>query len=387
MLSRKSPLLAAVMLTGSQMAFANDLNINGFMSVGAGVLSNNDVRAAGYDDDVSFDQDTVVALQVSKQINESTSATTQFIARGSEDFDTENSWAYITYSINENTDIRLGRLRSPFFYYSDFLEVGYAYNWVRPPEEVYGRLDSFSSVNGFDLTHSFSVGNTDGSVQFYYGRSNETIDPSGDSFDVELKNFTGVVLNLNNGNWGSRLSYHQTDATADDVNDITSASDAELNEIINSPSSDAVELLARVAQAGFGDDFSLDESTAKFVEAAVTYEKGDYFMIAEWTMLDYDSELFVDDSAYLISAAKRFNDTVVHLTYTAHEDEKGSGIIGEFQNDFIRDKEESITLGARFDYDAGTAFKVEAQYIDEELRNGQDSESAMLYSVAVDVVF
>lgn len=388
MLSRKSPLLAAVMLASSQMTFANDLNINGFMSVGAGVLSNSDVSQAGYDDDVAFDQDTLIALQVSKQINESTSATTQFVARGNEDYDTENTWAYITYSINENTDIRLGRLRSPFFYYSDFLEVGYAYNWVRPPEEVYARLDPFSSVNGFDLTHNFSVGSTDGSIQFYYGRSSETITPAVKSFDVDLKDFTGVVLNLNNGNWGTRLSYHQTDATIDDINAITESSDAELNAILTSADSSPAELLvAQATQNGLGDEFKLDDATGKFIEAAVTYDNGDYFMIAEWTALDYESELFVDDSAYLVSAAKRFNDTVVHLTYTAREDEKGSGVVGNIQNNFLRDKEDSIILGARFDYDAGTAFKVEAQYIDEELRDGQESESAMLYTVAVDVVF
>ena len=383
----KLSLSAAVLMTASQLAHASDLNINGFMSVGAGVLSNSDVVAEGYDDDISFNQDTMVALQVSKQINESTSATTQFVARGREDYNTENTWAYITYSFNENTDLRMGRLRSPFFYYSDFLEVGYAYNWIRPPEEVYGRLDSFSSINGFDLTHSFSVGGTDGSVQFYYGRSNETVAPSGDSFDVELKDFTGLVLNLNNGNWGTRLSYHQTDATADDINEITYASTADLNAIIASSNSQAEVMLAQLSLAGFGEDFSLDEDTAKFVEAAITYDSGSYFMIAEWTALDYESELFVDDSAYLISAAKRFNDSVIHLTYTAREDKKGSGAIGAIQNNFLRDKESSIILGARFDYDTSTAFKLEAQYIDEELRDGQESESAMLYSVAIDLVF
>ncbi|KZZ48037.1 hypothetical protein A3759_04930 [Thalassolituus sp. HI0120] len=373
MINRKGPLFAAVMLASSQTAFANDLNINGFMSVGAGVLTNKDVTSAGYDDDLSFNQDTTVALQVSKQVNDSTSATTQFVARGSEDYKTENSWAYVTYSADENTDLRIGRLRSPFFYYSDFLEVGYAYNWVRPPSEVYSRLDVFSSVNGIDLTRSFSSGSIDGSVQVYYGRFNGSFAPVKKSFEIELRNFTGAVLNLSQGNWGARLSYHQADLY--------------LPDLAANPTGDPLEMLvAGAAASGLSDEFMPDGDTAKFYEAAVTYDNGSTSFITEWTSLDHETELFLDDTAYLVSLAQRFDDTTMHLTYTSNKGEKRSGTVGTLQNS-LRGEESGIILGARFDYDAGTAFKVEAQYVDEKLRLGKDGESAMLYSVAVDLVF
>lgn len=373
MLTRKTPVLAAILLASSQMTYANDLNINGFMSVGAGVLSNDDVTAAGYDDDVSFNQDTVVALQVSKQINDSTSATTQFVARGNEDYNTENSWAYVTYSFDENTDLRFGRLRSPFFYYSDFLEVGYAYNWIRPPGEVYSRLDTFSSINGVDLTRSFSAGSVDGSVQVYYGRFEDSFTPVEKSYTVELRNFGGAVLSLNQGNWGTRISYHQADLYMPDL--------------VANGTGDALEqLVAGAAFLGLNDEFSPDGDTAQFYEAAITYDNGSSFFIAEWTALEHETELFLNDQAYLVSVAHRLDDATIHLTYSADKDEKQSGNIGLLQNN-LRGEESSITLGARFDYDAGTAFKVEAQYIDEELRLGNEGESAMLYSVAIDLVF
>ncbi|WP_419813254.1 hypothetical protein [Bacterioplanoides sp.] len=365
--------IAAVLLISGQLSYANDLNINGFMSAGAGVLTNDDVSAAGYDDDVSFTQDTVVALQVSKQINDSTSATTQFIARGEEDYNTENAWAYVTYSFNDNTDIRLGRLRTPFFYYSDFLEVGYAYNWIRPPGEVYSRLDTFSSINGVDLTHNFTAGSADGSVQVYFGRLEDSFAPVEEAFEIDLRNFAGAVLSLNKDNWGTRLSYHQADVYMPDL--------------MADPTGDALEQLVAGATAlGLQDEFTPDGDTTRFYEAAITYDNGSTFLIAEWTALDHETDLLLNDQAFLISAAQRFNDTTVHLTYSEDKDEKQSGNVGLLQNN-LRGEESSITLGARFDYNAGTAFKVEAQYIDEELRLGNDGESAMLYSVAVDLVF
>lgn len=373
MINRKVPLLTAAILASSQMAYANDLNINGFMSVGAGVLTNKDVTSSGYDNDLSFNQDTTVALQVSKQVNDSTSATTQFVARGAEDYKTENAWAYVTYSMNDSTDLRIGRLRSPFFYYSDFLEVGYAYNWVRPPSEVYSRLDVFSSINGVDLTKSFSAGSVDGSVQVYYGRFKDQFAPVAKSFTIELKNFTGAVLNLNKGNWGTRLSYHQADLYMPDLK--------------ANPAGDPLErLVAGATGAGLGKKFSPDGDIAKFYEAAVTYDNGSTSFITEWTALDHETELFLNDAAYLVSVAQRFDDTTVHLTYTSDKDEKASGTVGALQNG-LRGEENSIILGARFDYDAGTAFKVEAQYIDEKLRLGKEGESSMLYSVAIDLVF
>lgn len=373
MINRRGALLTAIMLTSSQMTFANDLNINGFMSVGAGVLSNKDVSSSGYDDDLSFDRDTMVALQISKQINDSTSATTQFVARGADDYKTENSWAYVTYSMDENTDLRIGRLRSPFFYYSDFLEVGYAYNWVRPPSEVYSRLDAFSSVNAIDLTRSFSMDSVDGSVQVYYGRFNDSFAPIKKAFQIELRNFTGMVLNLTQNHWGARISYHQADLYMPDL-------------APNQNGDQMEQLVAAAVANGLADEFIPDGDTARFYEAAITYDNGSTSFISEWTLLDHETDLFLNDTAYLVSMAQRFDDTTVHLTYTSDKDEDQSGAAGALK-DTLRAEENSIILGARFDYDSGTAFKIEAQYVDEALRFGKKGESAMLYSVAVDLVF
>lgn len=136
---------------------ADDLRINGFISVGASMMDSNDASIAGADNQGGFKQDTILGLQVSKQVNDSISVTGQLVSRGSDDYSTEAAWAFVTYAANDDLDLRMGRLRIPAFYYSDFLEVGYTYNPIRPAEEVY-RLP-FSSMDGVDLTQSFSSGN------------------------------------------------------------------------------------------------------------------------------------------------------------------------------------------------------------------------------------
>ncbi|WP_276681747.1 hypothetical protein [Thalassolituus oleivorans] len=372
MLRIKPTLLAVAILASAQASASDDdLRINGFMSVGVGMLSTDDIAASGFDTDANFSTDTIVALQISKQINETTSATTQLVSRGTESYDTNAAWAYVSYAINSDTDVRVGRLRTPFFYYSDFLEVGYAYNWVRPPEEVY-RLDAFSSVNGIDVTHRFSMGSTDGSVQTYFGRFNGPYTVGGATYEFELKNFGGVVLNLNRGNFGTRLSYHRADVYAD--------LDATGTRTLDS-------LLAAATSYGRGDDFDISGQTAQFMGAAGTWDNGEYAFVAEYTALRQEAESVLDDNAFLLTGAKRFGTTTVHATYTSKRDLIEGDAIQKNLKKMAQLHKQAYILGARYDYDTGTAFKFEVQYQDEKTILGVDGKSGMLYSAAIDLVF
>ena len=370
MVFRKSALAAAVLFSCSPAAFSSDLQINGFMNITAGVLSTDEISLDGYDDEVSFDNGTLVGLQMTQQVNDSTSATLQLISRGSQDYETEASWAYITYSPSADTDIRVGRLRTPMFYYSDFLEVGYAYNWVRPPSLVY-RMDMLSSISGVDITQRFSAGSVDGSVQLYTGRFADDIDLYGDTYNIEMRRVAGLVVSMNYGNFGARVSYHQAAISMD----IDPAGSRPLDQLAGLATLNAV-----------GEDFVPDEDKSKFYQASLTYDNGSQSMVAEWTSLEHETAILNDDSAYLISAAQRLGDVTLHLTYTATEDDLESGTIGVIQEQ-AELKESSIILGTRYDYDSGTAFKFDIQYNDEETVNGADGESGVLYNVGMSLVF
>jgi len=377
MLSRKTPLVAAVLLAGSQLVHANDLNVNGFLSVGATMLDDNKASIAGADSNGGFQNDTVLGLQVSKQLNDTTSATGQLVSRGDENYKTEAAWAFVTYSANDSTDVRMGRLRIPFFQYSDFLEVGYAYNWVRPPGEVY-RIP-FSSIDGIDITKSFSTSSMDGSVQFYYGRYQGEFNTGSESYDADFRNFTGITLSTTMGNFGTRLSYHQAELLLNDVPD---------DSVLGKASTGASGFAALLSDPSAAEDFNFTGQTSRFIEAAVTYDDGDMLAVAEWTSLDHETSLFLDDTAWLVMVGKRFGDMTAHLTYAAEEDKFDSGNEGEIQKRLpLQAKQTSIIAGLRYDYDASTALKFEIQSNDEEKTQGQDGDSAMLYSIALDLVF
>jgi hypothetical protein len=374
-----------------------DLNINGFLSVGASMLDESKATIAGADTNGGFKQDTVLGLQVQKQVNDSTSATGQLVSRGSDDYSTEAAWAFITYAANDDLDIRMGRLRIPFFYYSDFLEVGYAYNWIRPPEEVY-RIP-FSSIDGFDISQRFSSGNMDGSVQFYYGRYQGAFKTATADYKADFKNFTGLAINANLGDFGGRISYHQAELILDTSVAGTTISDAialagaiaavpagvDVGAATGNP---ALAGFVGVGDASAAENFSLTGQTSRFYEAAAFYDNGDISVVAEWTMLDHDNSIFLDDQAWMLSTSKRMGDMTAHLSYSTQKDELDSDNEGTIQGQLpLQAEETSITLGLRYDYDSSTALKFEVQNNDEKTAFGVDGDSATLYSVAVDIVF
>ena len=368
------PSLLAIAIASPAMA--NDININGFLSVGASMLDDNKASVAGADNQGGFKQDTILGLQVSKQINDTTSATGQLVSRGSDDYSTEAAWAFVTYAANDDLDLRMGRLRVPAFYYSDFLEVGYTYNSIRPAEEVY-RLP-FSSVDGIDVTQRFSSGDIDGTLQFYYGRYQGDFKTSDASYDADFRNVTGIALSTNMGNFGSRLSYNQGDLLLDTYP----------GSKLSKAGVGAAAIAAGLGDPSAADEFNLTGQTSQFLEAALTYDDGTYSALAEWTALNHESTLLMDDQAWLISLAARMGEFTPHITYSTQKDEFESGNEGKIQKQLtLATEETSITLGLRYDYDSSTALKFEIQNNDEKMVDGVDGESATLYSVAVDLVF
>lgn len=357
-------------------AMAGDLNINGFLSVGASMLDKNDASIASADNQGGFKNDTVLGLQISKQVNDSTTVTGQLVSRGTDDYQTEAAWAFLTYAANDDLDLRMGRLRVPAFYYSDFLEVGYTYNSIRPAEEVY-RIP-FSSIDGVDLAQRFSSGDIDGTVQIYYGRYQGDFESNGTVYDADFRNVTGISVSANMGNFGSRLSYNQ----------------GELN--LGSPAPAGTGLAVVQGSANFlasGDlnaakDFNISGQTSSFIEAALTYDDGTYSVLAEWTAFDHETSVLLDDQAWMVSAAMRMGEFTPHVRYSTQKDEFDSGVEGDIQKQLgLEADESSITLGLRYDYDSSTALKFEIQNNDEKTIEGADGDSATLYSVAVDLVF
>ena len=134
-------------------ASAFDMRLNGFMSIAGGMTLADDqtlvidpVNLATYDNDLNFATDSLVAIQAIAEVNDRMTATAQMVGRGGEDFNTQFEWAYLTYEATDSLDVKGGRLRMPLFYYSNFLELGYGYQWWIPE----GKQGEFLAVGVYN---------------------------------------------------------------------------------------------------------------------------------------------------------------------------------------------------------------------------------------------
>ncbi len=148
--------------------------IAGFVSYGAtkgdmdeGIEYDNGMAS----DELNLDtRDTRVGIQISAEIDANTSITTQFLGRGgaNSDYHMNLDWGYINLKATNNLRVRLGKYKIAQFLVSDYADVGYAYPWVRPPQDVYG-TNPLVSLDGVDLLYTKPLGSVKLLAQMFYG--------------------------------------------------------------------------------------------------------------------------------------------------------------------------------------------------------------------------
>jgi len=197
-----------VFITGSGSVFAAESNvqISGFLSTifSKGYNKTNSEYANGLaGKDVEMDtRDSHLGVQFSSAINPDMNVTAQFISRGgeAENYNLETDWAYVDYSILQHLRLRVGKYKIPEFIASDYLDVGYAYPWVRPPQDVYG-TNPLISLNGLDLLYKVELGESKLFVDLYYGDGTHKTFVQPRSYDLLLAKYgpAGPVAGFEKG--------------------------------------------------------------------------------------------------------------------------------------------------------------------------------------------
>lgn len=365
----------------SPLSYA-EININGFATI-AGGITGSDETLYDYDDDASFDPDSVAGLQVSGDMGNGLGATIQMVARGGDNWDLEAEWAYISYELNDYTKILAGKQRAPFYMYSDYLDVSYAYHWISPPQGVYNL--PFDSITGVGLLYSRPLGPLDSNLQFLFGRNSDDIELDGSKGDIEVTNLASAAWSLTYEWLTVRAGY--------------SAGDIELGL----ESDDFNGLVNGWKQAGFtelSEELAADGDYATFSELGFSIDHNNLLIVGEWTELDTgDNFLAIQESAY-ISVGYRFGKFMPSITYGEDEDTVDSntyaGVPLGFNPllDALRLGSEAlvnsqktdsdyVTVGVRWDFHDSAALKID--YTDTNDNIGKTDAS--LFRVAITTVF
>ena len=244
-------------------------------------------------------------------MGEGLSATAQFLGKGAENFDAKISWAYLGYQINDNFSLKAGRQRLPYFLYSDFLDVGYAYHWIAPPQEVY-ELGGFDNIDGVNLEYYGDWGPVISRLNFIVGATTTT---SGE-LDISSEDHWVVSWNMNWEWLTFQATYSESIVTISGINLVADGlADIYTNSII-AGGLDALPGVSTTLSNEQLDSLNMENDKGHFAGIGLGADWGTFFAVAEITQTGVDNAPLNDQKdSWYVSAGFRSGKFTYSLTY------------------------------------------------------------------------
>lgn len=380
----------------SQLVYSEEekkLEFSGFARLVLGYLDESNATYLGYDNSLSLSQQSLIALQADYQISNKLSLTAQVIGHSGKERDSGVEWLYFTYEPNRFSQIKLGRQRTPFFNYSDVIDVGFAYPWITLPQQVYSSV-FFSTFDGVLGSYEWNYQGVILNVEAFWGSFNGDVVSSGAEIQANINDLQGAIFNVTYDNFNFRTAYHRTDAFIglDDLTDFR-------NNLDLFGFTESAESLS-------------PNGEIEFFQVGASYETLDYFLRSEITGIRAESNVVPNINSFFVSAGYNYFPYTSYISYGKTNSRYGDpvneipvgvnpqldGLSAGF--DFIVsqlpfDSSESITIGTRFDWLTNLAIKAEVTWIIAEqgstanfsALNDDFDRQAPLYQLAVEWVF
>jgi len=358
---------------------AQAIQFDGFMTAGAAKIVDIDdgdkghvyiggLGDRGITEDLTFEKDTRFGLQISSDVSDNMSVVAQILGRGDKgNFNAIIEWAYIDYEFHETTSMHVGKIKQPVYLVNDYVEVGFAYPWIRPPQEVYLLNNPLNTVNGIELLLQFPVGPGTLSFQPYIGSNRDDI-PNGGGAYFEAENIYGIDIKYSGRGYAVHASNFQCEVS------------------VTGQGFTAPSLLGPV-------DVNLggSEGDCNVTAAGFNVDLANFVGYAEWTQRTTDetlSQAFGDTEAYYATIGYRFGKWLPHLTFASITGEastvglpdNGAAVLqnpipagtpgfppnGLTSLNFPVPIQTSITAGLRYEVNDSAALKIEYQVVDVE---------------------
>jgi len=144
-------LSAVCIATATHTVYAANkkIRINGFINGIYSVSSTNTKYLSKIDNQGDWSANNF-GLNLSAQLDHKLSIAAQIMGGGTNGNNAVFDWGFGKYEVSEGMAVKAGKMKYTGTLVSDYVEVGYSYLWVRPPESIYYEKSelSFESYNG-----------------------------------------------------------------------------------------------------------------------------------------------------------------------------------------------------------------------------------------------
>ncbi|QTL34671.1 hypothetical protein [Pseudoalteromonas viridis] len=367
----------SLLLSASAMA---DMRISGYGSIIAGktlgtvddplnpgqtrdeILTADFYDVGQYDNDITFNAESILAVQAVVDLNEKFSVTAQLVAKGVDDFEPEFDWYYVTYQASDQLTLMAGRRNIPMYYFSEFSEVGYAYPWMRPPSNLYWW--QVTQFNGVHAMYNFELGDYSNTLTFFYGNeySDDNVEMlyydklyGGNARTVNefWTDITGMNWNISGDNFDLRFVYFQNDRDRETIQ-----------------------------QDGSIDPYTPFSQT--FIGLGGSINLSQFTVLFDANFVDYDDDLGTEFPTYLVSVVYHWDDIQPYVSYSKADHERTKVPTEDLEEHYM------LSFGVRYDFMPKAAFKVQYdKFVDQgDVPNGWAYHGdSRTISMGVDFVF
>jgi len=377
---KKLSILACAMTAALSAPSVSAIQFDGFLTTGVAWHDDKNKNRyigslgdRGIQNDASFETDTRFGLQISSDIAENMSVVSQILGTGVDgNFDAIIEWAYVDYKLTDWMSIHAGKIKQPVYLVNDYVEVGYAYPWIRPPVEVYYLNNPLNTVNGIEFLMQFPVGPGLLSFQPYFGSNRDDVPNTGGAGFFEAEKIRGIDVKYS----GKGYTLHASSFACDvkmygNINDVPTA-------------------------FGFPVDIDLNgKGKCEVNSAGFNLDMANIVMYAEWQNRLTNETLarpFGDQRAWYTTLGYRFGKWLPHITYASIDGEtstvtpgavscaqsSGAGcdldgpgpnpavLPGTALMNFPVSIQTSVTYGLRYELNDSAALKIEHSVVDVE---------------------
>jgi len=317
-----------------------------------------------YTNDITFNAESIFALQAVMDLNNDFKVTAQLVAKGVDDFEPEFDWYYLTYQATNNLTLMAGRRNIPMYYFSEYSEVGYAYPWMRPPSNLYWW--QVTQFNGVQAMYNFDWGDYSNTFTFFYGNeySDDNVEMlyydklyggNAQTVNEYWTDIAGVNWNISGDNFDVRFVYFQNDRDRETIQQDGSIDDY-------TPFSQTF--------LGFGGSVDIQQLTVLF----------------DWNFVEYDDARGTEFPTYLVSLVYNFGDYQPYISYSKadHERTKTASATEDLEEHYI------MGYGLRYNFLPNASLKIQYDHFVDQ----GHKESGWAYhgdsdtiSIGVDFIF
>lgn len=285
------------------------------------------------------------------------------------------NWGFLSYRADDWLALRGGRLITPYWLYSQQIDVGFSYPWTYLPAEVYGLTGSIKSLSGLSALSTVKLARGIWQTEIQVGEGTNKITDVGAPFAKTKSTYTAQQ----NDALAIETTYEFDHFLLGRVG--YAQSQLQLQANTRTTSSTTPMVITEVVSG-------LDVGFTRLFSLGVKYDRKGIFASSEWVKRTIQGTAFPTASAFYVMGGFDLGRWSPHYTYSAAYALEGTANVHpDLTKSTLQLSGETHMVGLNFHPSESVVLKSSFSYVTEQFANSSENLKFNRYQLTADFVF